>query len=70
MGPFYGWRPSMYSSLTGLNGQRIFWYSDRKVFGLGRYITDKMLAEMTVPTQTQIPSLRFLLRYADPDCPS
>ena len=33
----------------GANDERIFWYSDRKVFGLGRYITDEMLAEMPVP---------------------
>ena len=39
----------MGASLTELNGERIFWYSDRKVFGLGRYITDEMLAEMPVP---------------------
>ena len=47
--PFYKWWLSMYASLTELNGERIFWYSDRKVFGLGRYITDEMLAEMPVP---------------------
>ncbi len=39
----------MGASLTEFNGERIFWYSDRKVFGLGRYITDEMLAEMPVP---------------------
>ena len=47
--PFYRWWLSMYASLTELNGERIFWYSDRKVFGLGRYITDEMLAGMAVP---------------------
>ena len=36
---------SMYASLTELNGERIFWYSDRKIFGLGRYITDEMLRD-------------------------
>ena len=40
---------SMYSSLTEREGERILWYSDRKLFGLGRYITDEMLAPLTVP---------------------
>ena len=31
---------SMYASLTEHNGKRIFWYADRKIFVLGRYITD------------------------------
>ena len=40
---------SMYSSLTERDGQRIFWYPDRKHFLLGKYITDEMLADMHVP---------------------
>ena len=48
--PFYHWWLSMYASVTERNGERIFWYSDRKVFGLGRYITDEMLATLTVPS--------------------
>ena len=39
----------MYSSLTDRDGKRIFWYTDRKIFALGRYITDEMLAGLTVP---------------------
>jgi hypothetical protein len=39
----------MYSSLTDRDGQRVFWYTDRKVFGLGRYFTDEMLASLIVP---------------------
>ncbi len=41
---------SMYASLTEHQGKRIFWYTDRKIFVLGRYITDEMLTDMTVPT--------------------
>ena len=41
---------SMYASLTDRNGKRIFWYVDRKMFALGRYITDEILASLTVPT--------------------
>ena len=40
---------SMYSSLTDRDGKRIFWYTDRKIFALGRYITDEMLAGLTIP---------------------
>jgi hypothetical protein len=40
---------SMYSSLTERDGKRVFWYTDRKIFFLGRDITDEMLAELTVP---------------------
>jgi len=40
----------MYASLTEHNGERVLWYSDRKMFGLGRFITDEMLAVMTVPS--------------------
>jgi hypothetical protein len=39
----------MYASLTDRDGQRIFWYVDRKMFALGRHITDEMLAGLTVP---------------------
>ena len=40
---------SMYASLTEREGERIFWYTDRKAFALGRYITDEMLSGLTVP---------------------
>lgn len=40
---------SMYASLTDRDGKRIFWYTDRKIFALGRYITDEMLAGLTIP---------------------
>lgn len=40
---------AMYSCLTQRNGKRIFWYPDRKHFLLGRYITDEILAPLTVP---------------------
>ena len=40
---------SMYSSLTEKDGQRIFWYTDRKIFVLGRYITDEMVTGLAVP---------------------
>ena len=51
------WQPSRSLGLMALDGRqpdganskRIFWYLDRKVFGLGRYITDEMLAGMAVP---------------------
>ena len=49
--PFYRSWLSMYASLTERNGERIFWYSDRRLFGLGRFITDEMLAGMTVPAR-------------------
>ena len=39
----------MGASLTEFNGERIFWYSDRKVFGLGRYFTDETPAGMPAP---------------------
>ena len=45
---YYKWL-SMYASFTEHNGQRIFWYADRKIFVLGRYITDDLLADMAVP---------------------
>jgi len=47
--PFYNYWLSMYASLTERNDERIFWYSDRKLFGLGKYITDEMLSGLTVP---------------------
>ena len=48
--PFYMKWLSMYASFTERDGERIFWYTDRKMFALGRYITDDMLAPLTVPT--------------------
>jgi len=47
--PFFMKWLSMYASLTEDKGKRIFWYTDRKTFALGRYITDDMLAPLTVP---------------------
>ena len=47
--PLYMWWLSMYSSLTERDGRRILWYTDRKLFSLGKYITDEMLAPLTVP---------------------
>ena len=47
--PLYKKWLSMYASFTHYKGKRILWYSDRKIFVLGRYITDGMLAGMTVP---------------------
>ena len=41
---------SMYASFTEREGRRVFWYTDRKIFVLGRYITDEMLAGLTVPS--------------------
>ena len=43
------WWLAMYSSLTERDGQRTFWYADRKQFVLGKKITDSMLADRTVP---------------------
>jgi hypothetical protein len=40
---------AMYGSLTERDGQRVFWYPDRKHFLLGRCITDEWLAGMTAP---------------------
>ena len=40
---------SFYSSMTERGGRRILWYTDRKLFFLGRDITDEMLAGLTVP---------------------
>ncbi|MXZ34552.1 MAG: hypothetical protein F4Z21_04670 [Acidobacteria bacterium] len=45
---FWKWL-SMYASFTEHRGKRILWYADRKIFVLGRHITDEMLADMTVP---------------------
>lgn len=47
--PFYMKWLSMYASLTEHQGERILWYADRKIFGLGRYITDDLLAPMEAP---------------------
>jgi len=47
--PLYFVWLSMYASLTERDGKRIFWYTDRKLFALGRYITDEMLEQLTVP---------------------
>ncbi len=44
---------AMYGCLTERNGQRVIWYPDRKHFLLGRYITDEMLADMSVPRSNQ-----------------
>lgn len=38
-----------YTSLTERDGQRVLWYPDRKYFLFGKYITDEMLAPLTVP---------------------
>jgi hypothetical protein len=38
-----------YTSLTESKGRRVLWYPDRKHFLLGKVITDKMLADMSVP---------------------
>ncbi len=43
-------RPAVYASLTEREGRRVFWYTDRKMFVLGSYITDEMLAGLTVPS--------------------
>ena len=47
--PFYLRWLSMYASLTERDGKRILWYTDRKMFALGRYMTDETLAPLTVP---------------------
>ena len=47
--PFYFRWLSMYASLTERDGKRILWYTDRKMFALGRYMTDETLAPLTVP---------------------
>ena len=49
---------AMYASLTERDGKRIFWYPDRKHFLPGRYITDEMLADLTVPTGGRYDSSR------------
>ena len=40
---------AMYASLTEHDGQRVFWYADRKQFMLGKTISDEFLADMAVP---------------------
>ena len=47
--PFYYPWLSMYASLTEHRGIRTLWYTDRKMFVLGRLIPDSMLADLTVP---------------------
>ena len=48
--PDYMYWLSFYSSFTEREGKRVLWYTDRKMFFLGRYITDEMLAGLTVPS--------------------
>ena len=38
-----------YTSFTIYKGKQILWYPDRKYYLLGKYITDEMLADLTVP---------------------
>ena len=38
-----------YPTLLEWNGQRVFWYPDRKYYLLGKLINDDLLAEMSVP---------------------
>ena len=38
-----------YTSLFEFGNDVCFWYPDRKHFLLGRYLTDELLAELTVP---------------------
>ena len=40
---------AMYSSLTERDGERVFWYADRKQFVVGKRITDEMLGDMQAP---------------------
>ena len=40
---------AMYASLTERDGERVFWYADRKQFVVGKRITDEMLSDMKVP---------------------
>jgi len=40
---------AMYASLTERDGERVFWYADRKTFALGKRITDQFLQGMTPP---------------------
>ena len=40
---------AMYASLTERDGERVFWYADRKTFVLGKRITDQFLQGMTPP---------------------
>ena len=47
--PNYMTWQSLYASMTERDGRRILWYTDRKLFALGRFITDEMLAPLTVP---------------------
>ena len=40
---------AMYASLTERDGERVFWYADRKQFVVGKRITDEMLSDMPAP---------------------
>ena len=40
---------AMYSSLTEHDGERVFWYADRKTFVLGKRIDDEFLAGLEAP---------------------
>ena len=40
---------SFYSSFTEHEGKRVLWYTDRKIFFLGRNITDELIEGLTVP---------------------
>ena len=40
---------SFYSSFTERDGKRVLWYTDRKIFFLGRNINDELLDGLTVP---------------------
>lgn len=37
-----------YTSYTEKDGKRVLWYPDRKYYLLGKYITDELLADMTI----------------------
>jgi len=42
-----------YTSLTERHGTRVLWYPDRKYYLLGKHITDALLSDMTVPSETR-----------------
>ena len=48
IGPKHTAELSLYGSFTEFRGERTLWYSDRKHYMLGKYITDELLADMTV----------------------
>ena len=37
-----------YTSFTIYKGKQVLWYPDRKYYLLGKYITDEMLADMSI----------------------